>query len=388
MTRNTNLNRRHFLRLSTGAGVVALAAACTPAAAPTAAPPAAQGGTTPAAKPAVAPTPAAKSAAAPTAATKPPAAPTAAAKAPAVKAPLTKVMVITTGGLVDNAHWMVGLQKGFFEEFGIDFQNTGLAGGKTQLDALLGDAGDVVDISPSAPLAAIEQGAPFKVLSGSRLLLSYAFFAQKHINTLKDLEGQVVGSGPANAFNQNLTRALFRKVGVDSNKVEFANIGTSANIYQALTAGKVVAGISGVTYVASAERDGLKVLAELWKELPDYVTWSFLSSDRAIKEKGDALVRLLAGFAKTYRYTKTPEAKDHFLKIAVEELAARPEDAETYWNFSRNEGALAANLELTPRHLEYMQQLNITDGIQTKVLPLEQVADFSIRDKALALLKG
>lgn len=296
---------------------------------------------------------------------------------------------VSTPGILDNVHWMIGKQKGFFEEFGVDFEFMGVASGVAQMEALLGKTVDLVDSSAGPVLAAIEKGAALKVMAGSRPSLNYAFFSQKDTKSLKDLEGQIVGSVPPGNFAHNVTLALLKKNGVDTNKVQFVNIGTSADIYKALVVGKIAAGVSGVTYVPIAERDGLKVLAEMWKELPDYLTWSFYSSEEYIKSKGDGLARTLAGYAKTYRYVKTPESKELFMKIGTDELKGEPEQVEAYWNFCKNDGALAVDLAFTPKQIEFMQRLNVdAGGTQTNVLPFEKVVDLSIQKKALELLRG
>ena len=64
------------------------------------------------------------------------------------------------------------------------------------------------------------------------------------------------------------------------------------------------------------QKYGVHVLSdgEFWRELREYVYQGSYASDKAIAEKRDSLVRLLAAYAKLYRFIQDGDSKAAFLK--------------------------------------------------------------------------
>lgn len=372
------LTRRGLLALGGGASIVAfggLVAACSPSpqASPAATKPAA-----PKSSPAAAQPPAASTASAP-----------AATQAPAKQTYQTaSVTGITIANILDSAWWQVGKAKGFFQEYGIDIDVKGVNGGNQVIAAMQSGDVDFADQSPSTMLTVAAKDGSLKAISGSRPGLTYYFVVNKQINSLKDLEGSSVGIGAVRALIDQVTRAILKKANVDANKVTFASIGSNSDIYKAVVAGKIGGGMGDLVPPATVEQDGIKILLEVWKEFPSMYRAAFWVTPKTIAEKGDVLVRMLAAYAKTYRYLTTPESKDLYLKVATEVLAARPEQAQFQFDFlQKNPGVIARNLELPEDAIMVAQQLNVEAGNMEKTVPFEQVTDLSLQKKALALLK-
>ncbi len=338
------ISRRNFLTYTGMAGMGAVAAACAPAATTPAPAPAAKGGVTPA-----------------------------------------TVRVATIAAVLENANWMVGVDQGYFEEFGITYEVTGLASGNLVTSAVQAGEADFADAGAGTVLAAIEKGAGLRMIGTSRPGLNFVIYAQKEITSLKDLEGKQVGAASPGSFLQLLFLALFEKHGVDADKVEFVNIGASPNVFKAVVAGTVAAGPAAVTFLPTAEREGLNALVNTWEELPDYVRVGFYATTGSISNKGDEIARAMAGYVKASRYVITPGSKDQWIKKAMDELGANQEQAEFAWNFQSNNPILAQNLEISATQTDYMQSLNIIAGSQTKILPFEEVADVSLQKRALEL---
>ncbi len=369
-------NRRSFIGAIAGAiGIGALAACGAPAPAPATAQPA---------QPTTAP-------AAPTAAPKAPA-PTAAPKAAATQAPAKQAFTpVTLKGITiedypDNVWWVLGQEKGFFQDYGINISFQGVQGGTQVIAALVGGEVDIADQSPSTMLTIAAKDQTVKGVGGSRPGLAYVIVAQKNVNSLKDLEGKSMGISARGALMDQITRHLLTKAGADPEKVTYANIGSQNAIYKAVAAGKVDGGISDIGSASFAARDGLKIIVDVRREMPGFMRGAFWATTKTIAEKGDALARLMAAFAKTYRFATTPEAKDLFMKISQEKFAASPELAQTIWDyFTTNLDVLARNLEMPEPGIQLAQQLNVDVGNMPAVLPYNRVIDLSLQTRALEL---
>lgn len=376
--------RRWFLVTTAGMTVsaVGMLAACTPAASPTPSQPAAP------------PTAAPKAAATAAPATSP-AAQAKPTTAPATQAPAKQTFAraslrgITIEGFPDNVWWRMGREMGFFDEFGIDINVEGVNGGNQVIAALVGGEVDFADQSPSTMLTVAAQDSSVKSIGGSRPGLTYVVAAQSHINSLKDIEGKSMGIGAARALVDQISRFMLKKHGVDAEKVTFASVGGTSAIYLAVVAGKIDAGLSDIAALAIAERDGVKILANVWQEIPGFLRGAFWVTNANIQQKGELYSRMMAAYAKTYRYATSPESKDLFVKIAKEDFGVDDDQAVFQWEFiQQNPDTLARNLELSPDGIRQAQELNVEVGNQTSVLPYEQVTDLSLQKRALELVGG
>ena len=120
-------------------------------------------------------------------------------------------------------------------------------------------------------------------------------------------------------------------------------------------AGVVDAGFGTVDVYFEQEKYGVHVLedGELWKELPDFTNQAMVTSDKAIAEKRDMIVKVMAAYAKLFRFINTPGSKEAWIKARAIALGKdEPKEAETQWSFFNKPGILATNLVLTEKQFE------------------------------------
>jgi ABC-type nitrate/sulfonate/bicarbonate transport system substrate-binding protein len=172
-------------------------------------------------------------------------------------------------------------------------------------------------------------------------------------------------------------------------KVKFVNVGSSASVFNAVVAGTVDAGPSLIDVYPEQKKYGVHSLedGDLWKELPEYTYQGSYAADRAITEKRDALVRVLAVYGKLYRFLSSPNSHDAFMRARAAVLKkSDAAEGEFEWQFAQKYKAYATDLTLSEDRIDYMQKLNVEFGIQKKVLPFNEVADMSLAKDAVKLL--
>jgi ABC-type nitrate/sulfonate/bicarbonate transport system substrate-binding protein len=282
-------------------------------------------------------------------------------------------------------------QQGFFEEFGIAPTTLNVADGSKLMGALFSGSSDICMLSGFGQVfPAVERGGKMKILAGAGLLLQDAIYSAKpDIHSVKDLEGKTVGTGSPGALLYQFTVALLRKKGVDVSKVRFVNIGSSASVFKAVVAGTVDAGPSLIDVYPEQKKYGVHSLTDgdLWKELPEYTYQASYAADRAIAEKREVLVRVLAAYGKLYRFISGPNSREAFLR--ARETAFKhsdPVEAEFEWQFAQKYQPYDTDLTLSEERIRYMQDLNVEFGVQKKILPFSEVADMSLAKDALKLL--
>jgi ABC-type nitrate/sulfonate/bicarbonate transport system substrate-binding protein len=89
---------------------------------------------------------------------------------------------------------------------------------------------------------------------------------------------------------------------VDQKNIQWLPVGGSGPRYQALVSKRIDAGISQTNYAIRGEREaGLKVLADLGKELPDLMGYILTAKDSTITQKRSAMVKFVAAILETTR---------------------------------------------------------------------------------------
>lgn len=283
--------------------------------------------------------------------------------------------------------------QGYLQEMGVEPTVVNVADGGKIVGSLFGGDMDLSTMSGFGQIfPAIEKGGRMKIIAGAMLLPALALYTGKpHIQTLKDLEGKVVGAGSSGSLVHQLTVALLLKKGVDYKKVQFANIGSSGDVFRAVSAGTVDAGLGEVSFIEQQEKYKVRLMpsGNLSIELPEYTYQGAYATDRTIETKRDILVRTLAAYAKLYRFVQRADAKDAFFKARNEVLkTVGHEENMAQWNYVQGRKPFAVNLELGEERMRYMQMLNVELGVQKKILPFEQVADMSLAREAIKLIGG
>jgi ABC-type nitrate/sulfonate/bicarbonate transport system substrate-binding protein len=279
----------------------------------------------------------------------------------------------------------------YFEAFGLAPDVMSVSDGSKILGGIVGGSVDVSLASGFGQVfPAVEHGANLKIIGGGALVPTIAMFTGKpYVNSLKDLEGRTVGTGSIGALVHQLVTALLRKYKVDVSKVRFVNIGSSADVFRAVSAGTVDAGPAAAALIPDAARYHVRAIpnGNMTVELKEYTYQGAWTSDHEIATNRDALVRSLAAFAKLYRFVQSPEARDPFLQARRSVFPTEPEsDHEAEWNYIQTYKPFAVNLALTPDRLRYIQELNVSFQEQKSVLPFAKVADMSLAAEAVKLL--
>jgi ABC-type nitrate/sulfonate/bicarbonate transport system substrate-binding protein len=307
-----------------------------------------------------------------------------------------KVRVLTTAGNFSLVQEVMFKELKLFEKYNVDADLQLVSDGSKINAALIGGDADICGASGFSGLfPAIEKGAKLKILAGSGLApltILYANNKFPNIKSVKDLPGHTVGTGAPGALLHELAVGVLKKYGVDYKTVNFVNIGSSADVFRAITAGTVDAGAAAIEYRDHADKYNMHPLVdgEFYKELPLYTNQAMYSVDRAIAEKRQGLVGVMAAYADLFRWIAKPGTKEDFTKYYRQAVGAKvsQEEIDFFQDFLSKPGRLATNLVLAPEAIKYVQDLNVELGVQKAVLPFKDVADMSLAEEALKLLKA
>jgi NitT/TauT family transport system substrate-binding protein len=303
----------------------------------------------------------------------------------------TPVRIANASGTLELTLDALMRQQGFLESLGLDAQVMRVADGTRILGGVVGGSVDASMMSGFGQVfPAIAHGAELKILGGCTRRPTLALFSAKpYVRALKDLEGRTVGTGSMGALVYQLTVLLLRKYGVNVSKVRFVSVGSSADIFRAVSAGTVDAGAGEAALIPEAADYRVHPLehGDMTVELEQYTFNGAWASNGAIDSKRDTLVRTLAAYAKLYRFVQTPQARQAFIQVRRSLFPNAPAiDHEAQWRYIQTYRPFAVDLTLSPASLRYMQDVNVGFGVQASVLPFSEIADMSLATDALRLL--
>jgi ABC-type nitrate/sulfonate/bicarbonate transport system substrate-binding protein len=223
----------------------------------------------------------------------------------ALGSPTPITIANASGGLNLTMAALMRQQK-FLESFGLAPDVMAVADGTRILAAIVGGNADISMASGFGQVfPAIEHGAGIKILAGGALVPTIAMFTGKpYVNSLKDLEGRTVGTGSIGALVHQLVTALLHKYNVDVSKVRFVNIGSSADVFRAVSVGRVDAGPAAAALISEAASYHVRPIphGNMTVELPEYTYQGAWTSDHKIATNRDALVRAPRGLCETLSF--------------------------------------------------------------------------------------
>jgi ABC-type nitrate/sulfonate/bicarbonate transport system substrate-binding protein len=307
---------------------------------------------------------------------------------------LDHVNIVNASGNLTATLEQLMVQQGFREKFGIDAKPTFVSDGNKIMGSLIGGEMDICPLSGFAQVfPAVEKGARIKIVNGSVVLGQQTVFtARPDIKSVADLKGKTIGVGSVGAQLHQAMVALLTKKGVDINSVTFANIGSSADVFRAVSAKVVDAGPGQIDNIPQAAKFGVHTIegGDMWTSIPEYPFQGGFAPDRTIADKRELLVRTLAAYASLFRFLTGPDSLDAWREARRKALshsdAAFEEGSDFQWHFIQKAQPFAKDLILSPERIDVIQSLNVQFHIQSKKLPYESVVDMSLARDAAKLL--
>ncbi len=200
---------------------------------------------------------------------------------------------------IEYASLLVGIDKGYFDDEGIEVE-TVQAGGGVATPALI--SGDLqFSGSPSAAISAILKGARLKVLFVGEDHSAFQVWAQPEIKTLEDLRGKQIGIISRGDTTEIAMRYILAKRDLPDDFLAYAPLGTGTARVAALTSGSYPAVLIDAGEVRDLQNAGkigkLHLFIDLHKEV--HMTFGgYATSDALIQSQPDLVRRTMRAMLK------------------------------------------------------------------------------------------
>jgi len=274
--------------------------------------------------------------------------------------------------------------RGIAEKWDIDMRPTPISDGSKVIASLISGGSAMCPGSGfSNVLVAIEKGADLKLVCGNSDKIAQAVFTKRDdIHSVADLAGKTIAVGAPGALLHQYMIAILRKHGVDPASVNFVNAGSSTNTFRAAAGGTVDAAPGLLNAMPLAEEQGLRVIAEVWEEVPSFPYQAGYASSAAIQNQREEIIRTICSYGELYAFIQSdaPDAKTAYVDAFVKAAEMAPEAAAFQWDWVHANQAYS--IDLFAEAIDFLQDLNIEAGLQTTKMPIEQIADFSLLEEA------
>jgi NitT/TauT family transport system substrate-binding protein len=176
--------------------------------------------------------------------------------------PFRLVTTDLTAQLVPNSVMDLAVQLGYFEREGVDVELVRVQQTPSAVAALQAGEGDMANISVDAALQLVaREQMKIKAVVSPNKSLPFLIAGKSDIADLADLEGRSFGIGRIGSLDHSLSTKVLASKGVDTDRVDFVNIGQPNVRAQALAAGQIDATTMSIgVWLSLPDRTGLDVL--------------------------------------------------------------------------------------------------------------------------------
>lgn len=254
----------------------------------------------------------------------------------------------------------LGINKGYFEEEGMNLKMLLGQGSAAQLPSLSSGSLEFMLASPITPMVATTQGLDVKIVSGyarnrpEMVEDSVAVLVgpNSSIKSAKDLEGKTVSINALGSIGDIGIREAVALDGGDPSKVNFVQLGFN-EVSAQLESGDIDAGMVGPPFMQQIVADGGKVISDFIKDAELGGAELVIAASGALTEKDPELVDgFVAALDKTLDYAEGHQ--DEVRDLLPEALGTSPEAAAKTdfieWNAELNSDALNQFADLMTKY--------------------------------------
>ncbi len=280
-----------------------------------------------------------------------------------------KVGCVVLGDFGINAPTLVGLEKGFFKQNGLDAEMIPFKGGPDLLKGVLAGAADIGLTGATDPLVFRERGTTIRAVATILEKNHFTLTVTPQIKRVEDLKGGTIGVTAVGATTWVFARMLAKKMGWDPEKdVRIVGVGGMDSQAAALRRGEtqgVIFGDAG----AVLESQGIgRIIMRLDEVTPKWISLTAYSTDELIKTKKDALQRTLRAIFQGHKFCR--DNADESIRIASKGIGWPEMATRRAYELVRPLMSVDGRIDLDA--FRFMQDTLLDLGVLKKRLPLEE----------------
>lgn len=212
---------------------------------------------------------------------------------------------------LDSISPYVAIEKGFFKKYGLDVEVVEFRGDAVHVKALLsGDIDLSINMGATEGIVSASKKAPIKLWVVANPITPYHFIARKEAGTtLQALVGKNIAVSGIGAISYHIPRIVLERSGIDPEKMKYVAVGSPADRFKALIAGKVDATIVSNTEAAKlGSYPEIIALVNVAKVVPEIPYEFGMAKEEYLRKNTDTVQKLTKAIIEANRWIAANKA--------------------------------------------------------------------------------
>lgn len=212
---------------------------------------------------------------------------------------------------LDSISPYVAIEKGFFKKYGLDVEVVEFRGDAVHVKALLsGDIDLSINMGATEGIVSASKKAPIKLWVVANPITPYHFIARKEAGTtLQALVGKNIAVSGIGAISYHIPRIVLERSGIDPEKMKYVAVGSPADRFKALIAGKVDATIVSNTEAAKlGSYPEIIALVNVAKVVPEIPYEFGMAKEEYLQKNTDTVQKLTKAIIEANRWIAANKA--------------------------------------------------------------------------------
>ena len=206
----------------------------------------------------------------------------------------------------------IGLQKGFFQKYGLEIESVAFAGDARMQQAMASDSLDIA-LGSGPAMAFIVKGSPIKgiaAMAGAPLLLTLIVRNDDTVKTVADLKGKRVSVSTVGSLTYWLVSETSRQQGWGPDGIAVTPMGATQPQIAALKRKEIDGMVTDISTALTLERNGeARILTRFGHLVKDFHIHVIFATNKIIAEKPDTLRGFLKGWFETMAFMRANKAE-------------------------------------------------------------------------------
>jgi ABC-type nitrate/sulfonate/bicarbonate transport system substrate-binding protein len=298
-----------------------------------------------------------------------------------------KLGVLSTAG----DHWprWVAWEQGFFKQQNLEvreFQTDSIA---KAVQALSANSTDLLfPANTQGLVVAISKGAAVKIVAGDFTKALYYLITGAKYKKVEDLKGGTMGVINLTSGSTVLLQKILGAHGLKyPGDYDLLTVGGTPARYAAVKKGAVAAAMVTIPTSYEAKDDGLNVVADISKYLPDYQFTVIAGNEKWMASHKDQTVRFLMAMTQAMRFLTNPKNKEASIQAMIKHFKVKKSYAEqAYKEVIQDLKPIDDNAAPSMKGMETVIKLEVENKGLDKSYPPQHFIDDSYRLEALKRL--
>jgi NitT/TauT family transport system substrate-binding protein len=199
-------------------------------------------------------------------------------------------------------------QEGLFKRNGLDVELIHIPSSSRAIQAILAGEIAISFMDGSNAAQANLKGANLALVAGATNRMVFSLMAKPEIKSVRDLKGRKIGITRVGSSTHTAALFALGQAGLKPVDYQILPLVEVPNIFTALAAGQIDAGVVSPPTNSRARKAGFKELVNLAKEGPDYVSVAVGTSRSYLGANEDIVRRVVRSYAEGVYLFKTNRA--------------------------------------------------------------------------------